>query len=48
VIICGLPGVGKTTLAKDLAPLINAVVLSTDRIRKELILKPIYKKKKKG
>ena len=47
MIICGLPGVGKTTLAKDLAPLINAVVLSTDRIRKELILKPTYKKQEK-
>ena len=48
MIICGLPGVGKTTLAEDLAPLINAVVLSTDRIRKELILKPTYKKQEKN
>ena len=47
MIICGLPGVGKTTVAKDLAPLINAVVLSTDRIRKELIPKPTYKKQEK-
>jgi predicted kinase len=47
VIICGLPGVGKTTVSKDLAPLINAVVLSTDRIRKELIPKPTYKKQEK-
>lgn len=44
VIICGLPGVGKTTLAKDLAPLLNAVVLSTDKIRKELISYPTYSK----
>ena len=36
IIICGLPGVGKTTLAKGLAPLINAVILATDKIRKEL------------
>jgi predicted kinase len=43
VLICGLPGVGKTTLARDLAPLINAVVLSTDRIRKEIIPKPTYR-----
>lgn len=43
VLICGLPGVGKTTLAKDLAPLINAVVLSTDKIRKELIPNPTYR-----
>ena len=44
VIICGLPGVGKTTFAKKLAPLINAVVLSTDQIRKELIEFPTYEK----
>ncbi|PWU81419.1 MAG: hypothetical protein DLM72_07295 [Candidatus Nitrosopolaris wilkensis] len=42
VIICGLPGVGKTTLATGLAPLINATVLSTDKIRKELIATPTY------
>lgn len=44
VIICGLPGVGKTTFAKKLAPLINATVLSTDKIRKELISSPTYEK----
>ena len=44
VIICGLPGVGKTTFAKELAPLINATVLSTDKIRKELISSPTYEK----
>jgi len=42
ILICGLPGVGKTTLAKELAPLAKAVVLSTDKIRKELIKKPRY------
>ncbi len=42
ILICGLPGVGKTTLAKELAPLAKAVVLSTDKIRKELIKKPTY------
>jgi predicted kinase len=48
VIVCGLPGVGKTTIAKDLAPLIDAVVLSTDKIRKELIPNLPTKNKKKG
>lgn len=43
IIVCGLPGVGKTTLANELAPLIRAVVLSTDKIRKELISKPTYR-----
>jgi predicted kinase len=47
VIICGLPGVGKTTLAKDLAPLINALVLSTDKIRKELVPHPTYSKRER-
>ena len=47
MIVCGLPGVGKTTIAKDLAPLIDAVVLSTDKIRKELIPNPTYKKEEK-
>lgn len=42
IIICGLPGVGKTTLARGLAPLISATVLSTDKIRKELIATPTY------
>ncbi len=47
VIISGLPGVGKTTLAEELAPLINCVILSTDKIRKELIPKPTYTKEEK-
>lgn len=42
VIVCGLPGVGKTTLANNLAPLLNASVLSTDKTRKELIPHPTY------
>jgi predicted kinase len=40
--MCGLPGVGKTTIARQLAPLINGVVLSTDKIRKEIFYKPSY------
>jgi predicted kinase len=42
LIMSGLPGVGKTTIARQLAPLINGVVLSTDKIRKELFYKPSY------
>ena len=40
--MCGLPGVGKTTIARQLAPLLNGVILSTDKIRKELFDKPSY------
>lgn len=42
-----MPGVGKSSLAKELAPLIRAVVLSTDKIRKELISKPTYRKQER-
>lgn len=41
-IICGLPGVGKSTLAKMLAPRINATVISSDEIRKDLFPNPTY------
>jgi predicted kinase len=47
IIICGLPGVGKTTVAKGLSPLISAVVLATDKIRKELFSKPMYGRKER-
>lgn len=47
VIICGLPGVGKSTLATHLAPLIDAVILSSDKIRKELFVNPTYKRRER-
>lgn len=47
VIVCGLPGVGKTTFSKKLSPLINAVILSTDKIRKELLPSPTYEKEER-
>jgi len=47
ILFCGLPGVGKTSLANELAPLIDAVVLSTDKIRKEIITKPTYTNEEK-
>jgi predicted kinase len=42
IVVCGLPGTGKTTLAKNLASLMGAVILSTDKIRKEIIANPTY------
>jgi predicted kinase len=42
ILICGLPGTGKTFLSNKLAQYINSTVLSTDKIRKELIQKPTY------
>lgn len=47
ILFCGLPGVGKTSLANKLGSLINAIVLSTDKIRKELISEPTYTKEEK-
>ena len=35
VLIMGLPGSGKTTLAKKLIPMFNAVWLNADEVRKE-------------
>ncbi len=34
ILIMGLPGAGKTTLANELAPLINAKRLNADEVRK--------------
>ena len=35
ILIMGLPGSGKTTLANELAPMINAKRLNADQVRKE-------------
>ncbi len=42
IVICGLPGTGKTFLANKLSSYVNATVLSTDKLRKELFEKPTY------
>jgi len=36
ILVMGLPGAGKTTLASALAPLLNAVVFNTDAVRANL------------
>lgn len=41
-LFCGLPGTGKTTVAKELASLTGGVVLRTDKIRKQLMSDPQY------
>lgn len=43
-----MPGTGKTNLAAELAQMINAVVLSTDKKRKELTPKPTYAPEEKA
>ena len=42
VLVCGLPGVGKTSIAKEIARITNWAILSTDKIRKELTPNPNY------
>ncbi|WP_435333884.1 AAA family ATPase [Haloarchaeobius sp. TZWWS8] len=42
VIVCGLPGVGKTTVAEDVAERVDATRFRTDVIRKELFDDPDY------
>jgi len=42
IIVTGLPGTGKTTIAEALAKEVDAVVFSTDKIRKMIFEKPIY------
>lgn len=42
ILFCGLPGVGKTTLARSVASRTGANILSSDKIRKELIIYPTY------
>ena len=47
VLVCGLPGVGKTSISHELAKLTRWTVLSTDKIRKELIPNPKYSPEEK-
>lgn len=42
VVVCGLPGVGKTTVARRVADHVDGRVLRTDVIRKELFPQPTY------
>jgi len=42
VVVCGLPGVGKSTVAKFVAEEIDAERLRTDVVRKELVDDPEY------
>lgn len=42
VVVCGPPGVGKTTVAAAAATRLDAAVLRTDVVRKELFPEPTY------
>ncbi len=47
ILVCGLPGTGKTTVAKKIADKTKSFVFNTDIVRKELFEKPKYTKKEK-
>lgn len=42
VVVCGVPGVGKSTVARAVARQLDASVLRTDVVRKELFAEPTY------
>jgi len=42
VVVCGLPGTGKTTVARAVADRLDATRLRTDVVRKELVADPEY------
>lgn len=47
IIICGLPGSGKSTIARALAKNLGADYINSDIIRKRMFRKPTYTKKEK-
>jgi hypothetical protein len=47
ILVCGLPGTGKSTIANNLAKRLHATVLRTDVIRKELLEEPTYTEEEK-
>lgn len=47
IIVCGLPGSGKTTLARELAGRVHAVHFSSDALRKKALAKPTYSEDEK-
>ncbi|MFB6105314.1 MAG: AAA family ATPase [Halobacteriaceae archaeon] len=42
VVVCGLPGVGKTTVGRHLAEAVDADLVRTDVVRKDLFPEPEY------
>ena len=42
VVVCGLPGVGKTTVSRAIADALDGVVLRTDVVRQEIVENPVY------
>jgi hypothetical protein len=47
VLVCGLPGTGKSTIGNRIAKKLGAKLLRTDIIRKEILEKPTYTEEEK-
>ncbi len=47
ILVCGLPGTGKTTIAKAVSQMVGATMLRTDVIRKEMLEKNTYTEKER-
>ncbi|MBI3413642.1 MAG: AAA family ATPase [Candidatus Aenigmarchaeota archaeon] len=47
IMVCGLPGTGKTTISKALSQTIGATLLRTDVIRKEMLSENTYTEKER-
>ena len=47
-LVCGLPGTGKSVVARYIAKKTNSLLLNTDVIRKKLFKKPKYSEGEKG
>ena len=48
IVICGLPGTGKTTIAKALSQQVGAALFRTDAIRKEMMRENTYTEREKN
>jgi predicted kinase len=48
VVLSGLPGVGKTRVASEIAQRFPAAVLESDRLRKVLFERPVYSQRESG
>ncbi len=48
ILVCGLPGTGKTSVAKRIAMQTCSLVISTDVVRKQMLKKPAYDNKEKA
>lgn len=42
VVVCGLPGVGKTTISREVVDRLDARLVRTDVVRKEILTEPRY------